>query len=149
MIFAESSSELSGSGSLFKSTRSNNHPPLFNLFSSSSSSCQRAIEHYVEPQPKAVARYVSTIFATKLGDNEVMVQISSSKNHNFSISNVLSGLEEDGFVLVDVSSSRYHGEWLFYSLHLQMGNKDNHKLKCEELSQRILYLYEECENSFR
>ncbi|KAF2540171.1 hypothetical protein F2Q68_00030787 [Brassica cretica] len=109
---------------------------------------QRAIEHYVEPQPKAVARYVSTIFATKLGDNEVMVQISSSKNHNFSISNVLSGLEEDGFVLVDVSSSRYHGEWLFYSLHLQMGNK-NHKLKCEELGQRILYLYEECENSFR
>nr|VDD09650.1 unnamed protein product [Brassica oleracea] len=110
---------------------------------------QRAIEHYVEPQPKAVARYVSTISATKLGDNEVMVQISSSKNHNFSISNVLSGLEEDGFVLVDVSSSRYHGEWLFYSLHLQMGNKDNHKLKCEELGQRILYLYEECENSFR
>uniref|UniRef100_A0A0D2ZRR2 Strictosidine synthase conserved region domain-containing protein n=1 Tax=Brassica oleracea var. oleracea TaxID=109376 RepID=A0A0D2ZRR2_BRAOL len=110
---------------------------------------QRAIEHYVEPQPKAVARYVSTISATKLGDNEVMVQISSSKNHNFSISNVLSGLEEDGFVLVDVSSSRYHGKWLFYSLHLQMGNKDNHKLKCEELGQRILYLYEECENSFR
>ncbi|CAF1850017.1 BnaCnng57560D [Brassica napus] len=110
---------------------------------------QRAIEHYVEPQPKAVARYVSTISATKLGDNEVLVQISSSKNHNFSISNVLSGLEEDGFVLVDVSSSRYHGKWLFYSLHLQMGNKDNHKLKCEELSQRILYLYEECENSFR
>ncbi|KAF3555930.1 hypothetical protein F2Q69_00014932 [Brassica cretica] len=110
---------------------------------------QRAIEHYVEPQPKAVARYVSTISATKLGDNEVMVQISSSKNHNFSISNVLSGLEEDGFVLVDVSSSRYHGERLFYSLHLQMGNKDNHKLTCEELSQRILYLYEECENSFR
>ncbi|KAF2602669.1 hypothetical protein F2Q70_00026681 [Brassica cretica] len=110
---------------------------------------QRAIEHYVEPQPKAVARYVSTISATKLGDNEVMVQISSSKNHNFSVSNVLSGLEEDGFVLVDVSSSRYHGERLFYSLHLQMGNKDNHKLTCEELSQRILYLYEECENSFR
>ncbi|CAF2266256.1 unnamed protein product [Brassica napus] len=59
---------------------------------------QRAIEHYVEPQPKTdVARYVSTISATKLGDNEVMVQISSSKIHNFSISNVLSGLEEDGF----------------------------------------------------
>ena len=110
---------------------------------------QRAIEHYVEPQPKAVARYVSTISATKLGDNELMVQISSSRNHNFSISNVLSGLEEDGFVLVDVSSSRSQGERLFYTLHLQMGNKHNYKLTCEELSQRMLYLYEECGNSFR
>ncbi|CAN7135204.1 unnamed protein product [Brassica rapa subsp. narinosa] len=110
---------------------------------------QRDIEHYVEPHPKAVARYVSTISATKLGDNEVMVQISSSKNHNFSISNVLSGLEEDGFVLVDVSSSRSHGERLFYTLHLQMGNKDDYKLTCEELRQRMLYLYEECGNSFR
>ncbi|RID65092.1 hypothetical protein BRARA_D00312 [Brassica rapa] len=101
---------------------------------------QRAIEHYVEPQPKTdVARYVSTISATKLGDNEVMVQISSSKIHNFSISNVLSGLEEDGS----------QGERLFYTLHLQMGNKENHKLTCEELSQRMLYLYEECGNSFR
>nr|CAA8287272.1 Unknown [Brassica oleracea]CAA8391879.1 Unknown [Brassica oleracea]CAA8403482.1 Unknown [Brassica oleracea] len=110
---------------------------------------QKAIEHYVEPQPKAVARYVSTISATKLGDNELMVQISSSRNHNFSISNVLSGLEEDGFVLVDVSSSRSQGERLFYTLHLQMGNKHNYKLTCEELSQRMLYLYEECGNSFR
>ncbi|WZY87757.1 hypothetical protein YC2023_044492 [Brassica napus] len=110
---------------------------------------QRDIEHYVEPHPKAVARYVSTISVTKLGDNEVMVQISSSKNHNFSISNVLSGLEEDGFVLVDVSSSRSHGERLFYTLHLQMGNKDDYKLTCEELRQRMLYLYEECGNSFR
>ncbi|KAJ0245853.1 Myc-type [Hirschfeldia incana] len=110
---------------------------------------QRAIEPYVDPQPKAVARYVSTISATKLGDNELMVQISSSKIYKFSISNVLSGLEEDGFVLVDVSSSRSHGERLFYSLHLQMGNLDNHQLTCEELSQRLLYLYEECGNTFR
>ncbi|CAH8363360.1 unnamed protein product [Eruca vesicaria subsp. sativa] len=110
---------------------------------------QRAIEHYVEPQPKAVAHYVSTISATRLEENEVMVQISSSKNHNFSISNVLSGLEEDGFVLVDVTSSRSHGDRLFYTLHLQMGNIDNHKLTCEELSQRMLYLYEECGNSSR
>ncbi|XP_056864684.1 transcription factor ORG3-like [Raphanus sativus] len=112
-------------------------------------SSQRDIEHYVEPQPKAVTRYVATISATRLGDNEVMVQISSSKIHNFSISNVLSGLEEDGFVLVDVSSSRSHGERLFYTLHLQMGNIDNHNLTCEELNQRMLYLYEECGNSFR
>ncbi|KAF8049128.1 hypothetical protein N665_2286s0002 [Sinapis alba] len=110
---------------------------------------QRAIEHYVEPQPKAVARYVSAISATRLGDDEVMVQISSPKIHNFSISNVLSGLEEDGFVLVDVSSSRSHGERVFYTLHLQMGNIDNDKLTCEELSQRMLYLYEECGNSSR
>ncbi|KAJ4905043.1 Transcription factor ORG2 [Raphanus sativus] len=104
---------------------------------------QRDIEHYVKPQPKTVACYVSTVSATKLGDNEVMVQISSSKIHNFSISTVLTGLEEDGFVLVDISSSRSQGERLFYALHLQMDNMDNHyKINCEELSERMLHLYE-------
>ncbi|KAL0725514.1 hypothetical protein Bca4012_040113 [Brassica carinata] len=111
---------------------------------------QRDIEHYVKPQPKAVASYVSTISATRLGDNEVMVQISSSKIHNFSISNVLSGLEQDGFVLVDVSSTRSEGERLFYTLHLRLENMDDHyKMNCEELSERMLYLYEKRESSFR
>ncbi|RID65093.1 hypothetical protein BRARA_D00313 [Brassica rapa] len=119
---------------------------------------QRDIEHHVKQQPKSVggsgrytnvvARYVSTVSVTRLGDNKVMVQISSSKIHSFSISNVLSGLEEDKFVLVDVSSPRSHGERLFYTLHLQMGYID-YKMNCTDLSQRILYLYEECGNSFR
>ncbi|CAA7060539.1 unnamed protein product [Microthlaspi erraticum] len=103
-----------------------------------------------KPEPKAVASYMSTVSATRLGENEVMVQISSSKIHNFSISNVLSGLEEDGFVLVDVSSSRSQGERLFYTLHLQVENLDVYrKMNCEVLSERMLYLYEKCENSFR
>ncbi|CAG7905480.1 unnamed protein product [Brassica rapa] len=107
---------------------------------------QRAIEQ----QPKVVAHYVSTVSATRLGDHEMMVQISSSKINNFSISNVLSGLEleEDGFVLVDVSLSRSQGERVFYTLHLQVDNIDNDKLNCTELSQRMLYLYEECGNSY-
>ena len=109
---------------------------------------QRDTDRYIKPQPQAVASYVSTVFATKHGDNEVMVQISSSKIHKFSIYNVLNGLEEDGFVVVDVSSSSSRGERLFYTLHLQVGKTDN-KLICEELSQRILYLYEEHGNSFR
>ncbi|XP_010427553.1 PREDICTED: transcription factor ORG3-like [Camelina sativa] len=107
------------------------------------------IEDYVKPQPKAVASYVSTVSATRLGDNEVMVQISSTKIHNFPISNVLSGLEEDGFVLVDMSSSRSQGERLFYTLHLQVDRIEHYELNCEELSQRMLYLYEECGNSLR
>ncbi|ESQ44380.1 hypothetical protein EUTSA_v10006491mg [Eutrema salsugineum] len=109
---------------------------------------QRDIDHYDKPQPKAAASYLSTVSATRLGENEVMVQISSSKVHNFSISNVLRGLEEDGFVLVDVSSSRSHGERLFYTLHLQVEIMDAYyKMNCEELSERMLYLYEKCENS--
>ncbi|KAF8102098.1 hypothetical protein N665_0201s0385 [Sinapis alba] len=105
-------------------------------------------ERYVKPQAKVVASYVSTVFATKLRDNEVMVQISSSKIHICSIFNVLSGLEEDGFALVDVSSSSSRGERLFYTLHLQVDKIYNYKLICEELSQKILYLYEGCGNSF-
>ncbi|KAF8093055.1 hypothetical protein N665_0392s0025 [Sinapis alba] len=103
-------------------------------------------ERYVKPQPKVAASYFSTVFATKVRDNELMVQISSSKIHNFSIYNVLSGLEADGFVLVDVSSSGTRGDRLFYTLNLQVDN--NYKLIFEELSQRILYFYEECGNSF-
>ncbi|KAF2602671.1 hypothetical protein F2Q70_00026683 [Brassica cretica] len=90
----------------------------------------------------------STVSATRLGDHEMMVQISSSKIHNFWISNVLSGLEEDGIVLVDVSLSRSQGERVFYTLHLQVDNIDNDKLNCTELSQMMLYLYEECGNSY-
>ncbi|CAH8392144.1 unnamed protein product [Eruca vesicaria subsp. sativa] len=111
-------------------------------------SSQRDMERYFKQQPQAVSSYVSTVFATKHGDNEVMVQISSSKIHKFSIYNVLSGLEEDGFVVVDVSSSSSRGERLFYTLHLQVDKANNYKLICEELSQKILYLYE-CGNSFR
>ncbi|CAH8360492.1 unnamed protein product [Eruca vesicaria subsp. sativa] len=107
-------------------------------------------ERYVKLQPNVVASYVSTVFATELRDNEVMVQISSwTKYHNFSIFNVLSGLEEDGFVLVNVSSSSSRGERLFYTLHLQVGKIDKYKLIREELSQRVLYLYEGCGNSFK
>ncbi|KAJ4894408.1 Transcription factor ORG2 [Raphanus sativus] len=99
---------------------------------------------YVMPQPKVASSYVSTVFATELTDTEVMVQISSSKNHNFSIYNVLSGLEEDGFVLVDVSSSSCWGERLFYTLHLQVDKVDSYKLICEDLSRRVLFLFEKC-----
>ncbi|CAN6978087.1 unnamed protein product [Brassica rapa subsp. trilocularis] len=106
-------------------------------------------EHYVKPKPKVAASYFSTVFATNLVDNKVTVQISSSKIHNFSIYNVLNGLEEDGFVIVDVSSSSSQGEWLFYTLHLQVDKIDSYKLVCEDLSQRVLYLYEKCGNSFK
>ncbi|KAF8102097.1 hypothetical protein N665_0201s0384 [Sinapis alba] len=104
-------------------------------------------ESYVKPQPKVATSYFSTVFATRVRDNEVMVQISSSKIHNFSIYNVLSGLEADGFALVDVSSSSTRGDRLFYTLNLQVDKVDNYKLIFEELSQRILYFYEECGNS--
>ncbi|CAN6930396.1 unnamed protein product [Brassica oleracea var. botrytis] len=46
---------------------------------------QRDIEHYVKPQPKVIASYASTISATRLGDNEVMVQITLSEIRNFLI----------------------------------------------------------------
>ncbi|KAG2311389.1 hypothetical protein Bca4012_025917 [Brassica carinata] len=101
---------------------------------------------YVKPQQKVAASYFSTVFATKVRDNEVMIQISSSKIHNFSIYNVLSGLEADGFVLIDVSSSSTRGDRLLYTLNLQVDKVDNYKLIFEELSQRILYFYEECGN---
>uniref|UniRef100_A0A1J3FML7 BHLH domain-containing protein n=1 Tax=Noccaea caerulescens TaxID=107243 RepID=A0A1J3FML7_NOCCA len=98
-----------------------------------------------KPEKKGVTGYASTVSATRLGETEVMVQISSLMTEKCSFANVLSGLEEDGFVLVDASSSRSQGERLFYTLHLQL---DNCNLNSEELSDRLLYLYEKCGNSF-
>ena len=94
---------------------------------------------------KGVTGYASTVSATNLGETGLMVQISSLQTVKCSFGNVLSGLEEDGLVLVDASSSRSQGERLFYTLHLQM---DNCNLNFEELRSRLLYLYEKCWNSF-
>lgn len=94
---------------------------------------------------KGVTRYASTVSATRLGETEVMVHIASLQTEKYSFGNALSGVEEDGLVLVDASSSRSQGERLFYTLHLQM---DNCKLNCEDLSDRLLYLYEKCGNTF-
>ncbi|CAE6042759.1 unnamed protein product [Arabidopsis arenosa] len=94
---------------------------------------------------KGVTSYASTVSATRLGETEVMVQISSLQADKCSFGNVLSGVEEDGLVLVDASSSRSQGERLFYSLHLQM---ENGKVNSEELGDRLLYLYEKCGHSF-
>ncbi|EOA27788.1 hypothetical protein CARUB_v10023940mg [Capsella rubella] len=93
---------------------------------------------------KGVTSYRSAVSATRLGETEVMVQISSLETGNFSFGNVLSGVEEDGLVIVDASSSRSQGERLFYTLHLRM---DSCKLNSEELSDRLCFLYEKCDNS--
>ncbi|KAF8051011.1 hypothetical protein N665_1821s0005 [Sinapis alba] len=90
---------------------------------------------------KEDTRYASTVSATRLGETGLMVQISSLQTVKCSFGNLLSGIEEDGLVLVDASSSRSQGERLFYTLHLQM---DNCNLNFEELSNRLLYLYEKC-----
>ncbi|KAF3555931.1 hypothetical protein F2Q69_00014933 [Brassica cretica] len=107
----------------------------------------RSLKHILELQEE-----VKKLIQKK---EELLVRVSGQraieqqpKIHNFWISNVLSGLEEDGIVLVDVSLSRSQGERVFYTLHLQVDNIDNDKLNCTELSQMMLYLYEECGNSY-
>ncbi|CAN6994430.1 transcription factor bHLH100 [Brassica rapa] len=93
---------------------------------------------------KGGTRYASTVSATRLGETEVMVQISSLQTVKCSFGNLLSGTEEDGLVLMDASSSRSQGERLFYTLHFQMNNCN---LNFEELNDRLLYLYEKCGKS--
>lgn len=92
---------------------------------------------------KGDTRYASTVSATRIGETGLMVQISSLQTVKCSFGNLLSGIEEDGLVLVDASSSRSQGERLFYTMHFQM---DNCNLNFEELSSRLLYLYEKCWN---
>ncbi|XP_010543164.1 PREDICTED: transcription factor ORG3-like isoform X2 [Tarenaya hassleriana] len=86
--------------------------------------------------------FASIVSATRLGETELMVQISSPKTVKCSFSNVLTGLEEDGFVLIDASSSLSRGDRLFYTLHFQAEVGDNYKLNVQDLSDKLLSLYE-------
>lgn len=59
----------------------------------------------------------SAVSASWLNDREVMIQIST---YTSPLSEILLTLEEDGFLLLNVSSSESFGGRVFYNLHLQV-----------------------------
>lgn len=65
-------------------------------------------------------RSSSVVSATRLGEKEIMIQISTTKNNKGWFGHVLSNLEQDGFVLQDSSSFESFEERIFYNLHLHV-----------------------------
>nr|WIE96128.1 basic helix-loop-helix transcription factor [Loropetalum chinense var. rubrum] len=89
---------------------------------------------------------LSAVSASRLGDREVMIQISTFKVHKNPLSEILLSLEEDGLHLINASTFESYGGRVFYNLHLQV--EGTLKLECEVLSGKLLSLYQKREESF-
>uniref|UniRef100_A0A6N2K2G8 BHLH domain-containing protein n=1 Tax=Salix viminalis TaxID=40686 RepID=A0A6N2K2G8_SALVM len=61
-----------------------------------------------------------SVSASQLSDREVVVHISTYKNYEIPLSEILLALEEDGLLLKNSSSFESFGDRIFYNLHLQV-----------------------------
>ncbi|KAG6771173.1 transcription factor ORG2-like [Populus alba x Populus x berolinensis] len=90
---------------------------------------------------------LSSVSASRLGDREVVVQISTCKVLKSQISEILLNLEENGLVLINSSSFESFGGNVFYHLHLQV-MEGNCTLECEALNEKLLSLCTKRETFF-
>ncbi|XP_055826277.1 transcription factor ORG2-like [Solanum dulcamara] len=60
------------------------------------------------------------ISPSKLGDKEIVVQISTLKNNKCSIGEAISVLEDEGIVLLNATSFGTFEDRVFYTLHIQV-----------------------------
>ncbi|KAL9240009.1 hypothetical protein vseg_014274 [Gypsophila vaccaria] len=76
-----------------------------------------------------------SISASKLGDNEIIIQISSFDN--ISLPDVLLKLEMDGLMVLDVSSFQSFGGSTFYNIHLWI--EGGNSVNCDVLNEELPY----------
>ncbi|KAL9361319.1 hypothetical protein Peur_044104 [Populus x canadensis] len=81
---------------------------------------QGGIIHQENQRNDTVYSSLSSVSASQLSDKEVVVHISTYKNHRSPLSEILLTLEEDGLVLKNSSSFESFGDSVFYNLHLQV-----------------------------
>uniref|UniRef100_M1CXD0 BHLH domain-containing protein n=1 Tax=Solanum tuberosum TaxID=4113 RepID=M1CXD0_SOLTU len=62
----------------------------------------------------------TSICASQLSNGQVLVQISTTQENDFTISQVFASLEEDGLILLNASSFKSFGDNVFRSLHFQV-----------------------------
>ncbi|KMT15169.1 hypothetical protein BVRB_3g062830 [Beta vulgaris subsp. vulgaris] len=77
-----------------------------------------------------------TISANKLGDKELVIQVSAFEK--VSISEVLLLLEKNGYVVIDISCFQSFGGTTFYNLHLWMNG--NYNVNLEKMNEVLLSL---------
>ncbi|KAL9265053.1 Transcription factor ORG2-like protein [Drosera capensis] len=84
-----------------------------------------------------------SVSVSKLGDMEFVVQISTSKAHKrVSLSHVLSMLEENGLLVIDVSSFRTNAGLDLFTVHLYVDGMQ--QISCVWLRQQLLALNKKC-----
>ncbi|KAK9726010.1 hypothetical protein RND81_05G184300 [Saponaria officinalis] len=82
-------------------------------------------------------KHSCSISASKLGDHEIIIQISSLDD-KISLSDVLLKLEMDGLVVLDISSFQSFGGSTFYNIHLWI-ERSNNNVNCEMLNEELPY----------
>lgn len=81
------------------------------------------------------------VSSCRLNDSEVSIQISCySTVHNVPLSEILLYLENDGFLLLNVSSSETFGGRVFYNLHYQVDKTK--RLESDILNEKLLSIME-------
>ncbi|XP_010554771.1 PREDICTED: transcription factor ORG2 [Tarenaya hassleriana] len=100
--------------------------------------CENDKDDEKKSEPTKATGFGSIVTVARINETEAVVQISSLKAHKCSFPNVLRGLEEDGFVIIDASSSLSRGDRLFYTVHFQA--EAHHKLSCGDLRDKLLSL---------
>ncbi|RHN78865.1 putative transcription factor bHLH family [Medicago truncatula] len=79
-----------------------------------------------------------------LNDSEVAIQISCYTVHKIPLSEILLCLENDGILLLNVSSSQTFGERIFYNLHFQVDRIQ--RLESDILNEKLLSIMERKES---
>ncbi|KAJ6332175.1 hypothetical protein OIU76_010544 [Salix suchowensis] len=80
---------------------------------------QGGVIHQENQRKDTMYSSLLSVSASQLSDREVVVHISTYKNHKIPLSEILLALEEDGLLLKNSSSFESFGDRVFYNLHLQ------------------------------
>ncbi|KAJ6700147.1 TRANSCRIPTION FACTOR ORG2-RELATED [Salix purpurea] len=81
---------------------------------------QGGVIHQENQRKDTMYSSLLSVSASQLSDREVVVHISTYKNHKIPLSEILLALEEDGLLLKNSSSFESFGDRVFYNLHLQV-----------------------------
>ncbi|CAJ2673511.1 unnamed protein product [Trifolium pratense] len=80
------------------------------------------------------------VSTSRLNDSEITIQISCYTVNKIPLSEILLCLENDGYFLLNVSSSQTFGGRDFYNLHLQMDKSQ--RLESDILNEKLLSIME-------
>ncbi|PON38640.1 Basic helix-loop-helix transcription factor [Parasponia andersonii] len=112
---------------------------LLSKLNSTKQGINNQIHHQEINQIKSTAQTpLSSVSASQLNDNEVVIQVSTYKVHKNQLSVMLHNLEEDGLSLLNASSFESFGGRVFHNLHLQV--EGSYSMECGTLGDKLMSL---------
>ncbi|KAJ6363554.1 hypothetical protein OIU78_003683 [Salix suchowensis] len=108
---------------------------------------QGGVIHQENQRKDTMYSSLLSVSASQLSDREVVVHISTYKNHKIPLSEILLALEEDGLLLKNSSSFESFGDRVFYNLHLQ-AMEGGYTFDREAMSAKLVSLSVKMESPF-